>query len=153
MLLYFLFHGLLNFLRDITKYLTILLFHFAKQDFTFAFAYYFEIRCQMNNKQTELDLYKIFTNYIKILDPDIKKEIAKTNNFIQLVHIATSESYTTKQWEHSFNNFFKINEWVRLPWNYKYICTGILYRWHNSFQLLHKTLENTYGSRRRRFYS
>ena len=50
-----------------------LLFPLAKQDFTFAFAYYFEIRCQMNNKQTELDLYKIFTNYIKILDPNVKK--------------------------------------------------------------------------------
>ena len=104
-----------------------LLFPFAKQDFTFAFSYYFEIKCQMNNKQTEIDLYKIFTNYIKILDPIIKKEIAKTDNFIQLVHIATNEDYTTKQWENCFNNFFKINEWVRLPWNYKYVCTGIVY--------------------------
>ena len=50
---YTLFHGLLNFLRGITKYLIIYFFPLAKKDFTFAFAYYFEIRCQMNNKQTE----------------------------------------------------------------------------------------------------
>ena len=104
-----------------------LLFPFATKDPTFAFAYYFEIMCQMDNKQTELDLYKIFTNYVKILSPDIKKEISKTNNFIQLVHISSSENYNTKKWEISFNNFFKINEYVRLPWNYKYVCTGILY--------------------------
>ena len=102
------------------------LFPLSKKDQTFAFSYYFEIRCQMNNKQTEIDLYKIFSNYIKMIDPYVKKEIAKTNNFIQLVQIATGENYSTKQWNNSFNNFFKINEYVRLPWNYNHICTGIV---------------------------
>ena len=107
----------------------------------------------MNNKQTELDLYKIFTNYVKILDPDIKKEIAKTNNFIQLVHIATSENYTTKQWEILLIISLKLMNGFRLPWNYKYICTGILYDGIIRFNSYTKPWKIPMISRRRRFCS
>ena len=58
----------------------------------------------MNNKQTEIDLYKIYTNFLKTINNNIKKEIAKTDNFIQLVQIATSENYSKSEWMKSFNN-------------------------------------------------
>ena len=103
------------------------IFPFCKKFPNISFVYYYELRCQMNNKQTEIDLYKIYTNFLKTINNNIKKEIAKTDNFIQLVQIATSENYSKNEWIKSFNIFFKTNEYVRLPWNYKYICTGIIY--------------------------